>query len=95
MSRLLAALILLLLCVPVPMVLAEKTSKTGDNVQVHKEKVREVQREIKRGQAQIDEMRQKERLLLDRLDQMELQLQLIRDNLEKRRRERTLLRREI
>ncbi|GAJ11399.1 unnamed protein product, partial [marine sediment metagenome] len=54
-----------------------------------------VQKEIKRGQAQINEMRQKERLILDRLDQMELQLQLIRDNLEKRRRERTLLRREV
>jgi septal ring factor EnvC (AmiA/AmiB activator) len=77
------------------MVLAEKAGKHKDNVQVHKEKVREVQKEIKRGQAQVNEMRQKERLILDRLDQMELQLQLIRDNLEKRRRERTLLRREI
>ena len=95
MSRLLVALIVLLLCVQAPMVFAEKVGKTNDNVRVHKEKVKEVQKEIKRGQAQINEMRQKERLILDRLDQMELQLQLIRDNLEKRRRERTLLRKEI
>ena len=95
MSRVLLALLVLLLCVPASMVLAEKAQKTKRNVQVHKEKISEVQKEIKRGQAQINEMRQKERLILDRLDQMELQLQLIRDNLEKRRRERTLLRREI
>jgi septal ring factor EnvC (AmiA/AmiB activator) len=95
MRRLLSALIVLLLCVSTSMVLAGKVPKTKDNVQVHKEKVREVQKEIKRSQAQISEMRQKERLILDRLDQMELQLQLIRDNLEKRRRERTLLRSEI
>ena len=95
MSRVLLALLVLLLCVPASMVLAEKAQKTKQNVQVHKEKISEVQKEIKRGQAQINEMRQKERLILDRLDQMELQLQLIRDNLEKRRRERTLLRREV
>jgi septal ring factor EnvC (AmiA/AmiB activator) len=95
MSRVLLALLTLLFCVPAPMVLAEKVQKTKDNVQVHKKKRSEVQKEIKRGQAQINEMRQKERLILDRLDQMELQLQLIRDNLEKRRRERTLLRREV
>jgi len=95
MSRVLLALLVLLLCVPAPMVLAEKAQKTKHNVQVHKEKISEVQKEIKRGQAQINEMRQEERLILDRLDQMELQLQLIRDNLEKRRRERTLLRREV
>jgi septal ring factor EnvC (AmiA/AmiB activator) len=95
MSRVLLALLVLLLCVPASMVLAEKAQKTKRNVQVHKEKISEVQKEIKRGQAQINEMRQKERLILDRLDQMELQLQLIRDNLEKRRRERTLLRGEI
>jgi septal ring factor EnvC (AmiA/AmiB activator) len=95
MTRLVVALIVLLLCVQTPMVFAEKMGKANDNVRVHKEKVKEVQKEIKRGQVQIDEMRQKERLILDRLDQMELQLQLIRDNLEKRRRERTLLRKEI
>ena len=95
MSRFLVALIVVLLCGQAPMVCAEKVGKTNDNVRVHKEKVKEVQKEIKRGQAYINEMRQKERLILDRLDQMELQLQLIRDNLEKRRRERTLLRKEI
>ncbi|MGD8436317.1 MAG: peptidoglycan DD-metalloendopeptidase family protein [Syntrophobacterales bacterium] len=95
MSRLVVALIVVLLCVEAPVVSAEKVGKTNDNVRVHKEKVKEVQKEIKRGQAHINEMRQKERLILDQLDQMELQLQLIRDNLEKRRRERTLLRKEI
>jgi septal ring factor EnvC (AmiA/AmiB activator) len=95
MSRVVFALLLLLFCQPAPMVLADKVQKKKHTVQVHKEKISEVQKEIKRGQAQINEMRQKERLILDRLDQMELQLQLIRDNLEKRRRERTLLRREI
>ena len=95
MSRVILALLVLLLCVSAPTVLAEKAQKTKDNIQVHKEKISEVQKEIKRGQAQINEMRQKERLILDRLDQMELQLQLIRDNLGKRRRERTLLRREV
>ncbi|UCF02575.1 MAG: peptidoglycan DD-metalloendopeptidase family protein [Deltaproteobacteria bacterium] len=95
MSRVLLALLIVLFCVSAPMVLAEKVQKTKDNVQVHKKKRSEVQKEIKRGQEQITEMRQQERLILDRLDQMELQLQLIRDNLEKRRRERFLLRSEV
>jgi len=61
MSRVLLALLVLLLCVPAPTVLAEKAQKPKHNVQIHKEKISEVQKEIKRGQAQINEMRQKER----------------------------------
>jgi septal ring factor EnvC (AmiA/AmiB activator) len=95
MRRVLLALLVLLLCVSASMVLAAREQKTRRKVQAHKEKIGEVQKEIKRGQAQINEMRQKERLILDRLDQMELQLQLIRDNLKKRRRERAFLRREV
>jgi septal ring factor EnvC (AmiA/AmiB activator) len=95
MRRVLLALLVLLLCVPASMVLAAREQKTKGKVQAHKEKIGEVQKEIKRGRAQINEMRQKERLILDRLDQMELQLQLIHDDLEKRKRERTLLRREV
>ena len=68
MSRVLSALLVLLLWVPAPVVLAEKVQKTKRHVQAHKEKISEVQKEIKRGQAQINEMRQKERLILDRLD---------------------------
>jgi septal ring factor EnvC (AmiA/AmiB activator) len=74
---------------------AAEDGQTKGNIKVHKEKIGEVQQEIKRGQAQIEEMRQQERLLLERLDHMELQLQRFREEQEKRRRERASLRKQI
>jgi len=95
MSRILATLLSLLLCLSIVKVWAEEEGQTKGNIKVHKEKIGEVQQEIKRSQAQIEAMRQQERLLLDRLDQMELQLQKFREEREKRRRERASLRKQI
>jgi septal ring factor EnvC (AmiA/AmiB activator) len=74
---------------------AEEDGQAKGNIEVHKEKIGEVQQEIKRSQAQIKAMRQQERLLLGRLDQMELQLQKFREEQEIRRRERNSLRKQI
>jgi septal ring factor EnvC (AmiA/AmiB activator) len=95
MSRFFAAVLSLLLCLSLVRVWAAEDGQTKGNIKVHKEKIGEVQQEIKRGQAQIEEMRQQERLLLDRLDHMELQLQRFREEQEKRRRERASLRKQI
>jgi len=95
MSRVFAAALSLLLCLSIVKVWAEEDGQTKGNIKVHKEKIGEVQQEIKKSQAQIKEMRQQERLLLDRLDQMELQLQKFREEQEKRRRERASLRKQI
>jgi septal ring factor EnvC (AmiA/AmiB activator) len=95
MSRILAILLSFLLCLSTVEVWAEEEGQTKDNIKVHKEKIGEVQQEIKRSQAQIEAMRQQERLLLDRLDKMELQLQKFREEQEKRRRERASLRKQI
>jgi len=95
MSRFFAAVLSLLLCLSIVEVWAAEDGQTKGNIKVHKEKIGEVQQEIKRGQAQIEEMRQQERLLLDRLDHMELQLQRFREEQEKRRRERASLRKQI
>jgi len=95
MSRFFAAVLSLLLCLSIVEVWAAEDGQTKDNIKVHKEKIGEVQQEIKRSQAQIEEMRQQERLLLDRLDHMELQLQRLREEQEKRRRERASLRKQI
>ena len=95
MSRFFAAVLSLLLCLSIVEVWAAEDGQTKGNIKVHKEKIGEVQQEIKRSQAQIEEMRQQERLLLDRLDHMELQLQRLREEQEKRRRERASLRKQI
>lgn len=95
MSRFFAAVLSLLLCLSLVRVWAAEDGQTKGNIKVHKEKIGAVQQEIKRGQAQIEEMRQQERLLLERLDHMELQLQRFREEQEKRRRERASLRKQI
>ena len=95
MSRVFATVLSLLLCLSMVKVWAEDSGDKKGNIEVHKEKIGEVQQEIKRSQAQIKEMRQQERLLLDRLDHMELQLQKFREEQEKRRRERASLRKQI
>ncbi len=95
MSRVLATVIILLLCSDPSVVRAEKVDTLKRRVQNHKETIGEVQEEIKKGQAQIEVMRQKQRLILDRLDQMELQLQLFHKKLENLRSELTSLRQEI
>jgi len=94
MSRIVSTMLSLLLCLLIVRAWAEE-GQTKDYIKVHKEKIGEVQQEIKRSQAQIEAMRQKERLLLDRLDQMELQLQQLREEQEKRRKERANLRKKI
>jgi septal ring factor EnvC (AmiA/AmiB activator) len=95
MSRFFAAVLSLLLCLSIAEVWAAEDGHTKGNIKVHKEKIGAVQQEIKRGQAQIEEMRQQERLLLERLDHMELQLQRFREEQEKRRIERASLRKQI
>jgi septal ring factor EnvC (AmiA/AmiB activator) len=95
MSRFVAAVLSLLLCLPIVKVWAEENGQKKANIKAHKEKIGEVQQEIKRSKAQIEAMRQQERLLLDRLDQMELQLQWLREEQEKRRKERASLRKQI
>ena len=94
MSRIVTTMLNLLLCLWIVQARAGEGQTKGD-IKVHKEKIGEVQQEIKRSQAQIEAMRQKERLLLDRLDQMELQLQQLREEQEKRRKERANLREHI
>ena len=94
MSRIVATMLYLLLCLWIVQAWAEEGQTKGD-IQVHKEKIGEVQQEIKRSQGQIEAMRQKERLLLDRLDQMELQLQQLREEQEQKRKERASLRTQI
>jgi septal ring factor EnvC (AmiA/AmiB activator) len=94
MSRIVSTMLSLLLCLWIVQAWAEEAQTKGD-IQVHKEKIGEVQQEIKRSQGQIEAMRQKERLLLDRLDQMELQLQQLREEQERKRKERTHLRKQI
>jgi septal ring factor EnvC (AmiA/AmiB activator) len=94
MSRIVSTMLYLLLCLWIVQAWAEEAQTKGD-IQVHKEKIGEVQQEIKRSQGQIEAMRQKERLLLDRLDQMELQLQQLREEQERKRKERTHLRKQI
>ena len=95
MSRIFATLLSLLLCLSIVQVWAEEPGETKGGIKAHKEKIGQVQEEIKRSQAQIKVMQRKERLLLDQLDQMELQLQQFRQKLENRRRERAVLRKEI
>jgi septal ring factor EnvC (AmiA/AmiB activator) len=95
MSRILATVLSLLLCLSLVKVGAEEDGQTKGNIEVHKEKIGEVQQEIKRSKAQIKEMRQQERLLLDRLDRMEQQLQKFREEQDIRRRERDSLRKQI
>jgi len=94
MSRIVSTMLSLLLCLLIVQAWAEEGQTKGD-IKVHKEKIGEVQQEIKRSQAQIEAMRQKERLLLDRLDQMELQLQQLREEQEQKRKERANLRKHI
>jgi septal ring factor EnvC (AmiA/AmiB activator) len=95
MSRALSAIIVMLFCLPNSVVQAERVHKIRRNIQGHKEQIGEVQEEIERSEAQIKAMRQKERLILDRLDQMELQLQRTHKRLTNSRRERDSLRQEI
>jgi septal ring factor EnvC (AmiA/AmiB activator) len=94
MSRIVSTTLSLLLCLWIVQVWVGRSHAEGD-ITVQKEKIGEVHQEIERSQAQIEAMRQKERLLLDRLDQMELQLQHLREEQEKRRKERTHLRKQI
>ena len=94
MSRIVSTMLSLLLCLWIVQAWAGEGQTEGD-IKVHKEKIGEVQQEIERSQAQIESMRHKERLLLDRLDQMELQLQQLREEQEKARNERANLRKQI
>ena len=77
MSRIVSTALSLLLCLWIILGWAEEGRTEGD-IKVNKEKIGEVQQEMERSQAQIEAMRQKERLLLDRLDHMELQIQQLR-----------------
>ena len=95
MSRVISAIMVLLLCTPVSVIGAERVHQIRRSIQTHKEKITEVQEEIKRSQTEIKAMRQKERQILDRLDEMELQLQQIHKRLTDSRRERASLRKEI
>ena len=94
MSRIVSTMLSLLLCLWMVQAWAGEGQTEGD-IKVHKEKIGEVQQEIERSQAQIESMRHKERLLLDRLDQMELQIQQLREEQEKTRKERANLRKQI
>jgi septal ring factor EnvC (AmiA/AmiB activator) len=94
MSRIVSTVLSLLLSLWIAQVWAGQ-GQTEGAIKVHKEKIGEVQQEIKRSQAQIESMRQKERLLLDRLDQMELQLQQLGEEQQKRRKERANLHKQI
>jgi septal ring factor EnvC (AmiA/AmiB activator) len=62
---------------------------------VHKEQAGEVEEQIERGRLQIEEMRQKERRILDQLDRLESQLQEYHEKLETLKNERASLRRGI
>jgi septal ring factor EnvC (AmiA/AmiB activator) len=95
MIRVLATILVLLLCAPLSTVRAEKVHKIKRRIQIQQEKIGEVQKEIERGQDQIKDIRQKERLILERLDQMELQLQLFSEKRDGLRRELTSLRQEV
>ena len=88
-------MLVLLLCLPMGEVRAEKVPQSEDSVEIHKKKMGEVQQEIQRSQAKLKSIRQQERLILDKLDQMELELQQIYQNLESRRSERAALQKEI
>jgi septal ring factor EnvC (AmiA/AmiB activator) len=94
MSRLVSTMLSLLLCLWIVQAWAGEGQIEGD-IKVHKQKIGEVQQEIKRSQAQIESMRHRERLLLDRLDQMELHIQQLREEQEKTRKERANLRKQI
>ena len=94
MSRIVSTMLSLLLCLWMVQAWAGEGQTEGD-IKVHKEKIGEVQQEIERSQAQIESMRHKERLLLDRLGQMELQIQQLREEQEKTRKERANLRKQI
>ena len=94
MSRIVSTMLSLLLCLWMVQAWAGEGQTEGD-IKVHKEKIGEVQQEIERSQAQIESMRHKERLLLDRLDQMELHIQHLREQQEKTRKERANLRKQI
>jgi septal ring factor EnvC (AmiA/AmiB activator) len=85
----------MLLCLPVSNVLAERVHKIRRSIQINQKQMGEVQQEIERSQAQIEEMRKKERLILDLLDQMELELQISSEKLDRLNRERTSLGLEI
>ncbi len=95
MRRVYLTLLVVLLCLPIVKVRAERAQKIKRSIKIHEEKIGQVQKEIKRSQAQIEEMRQKERMLLDRLDQMEQQLQHIHDKLNKHSRQRASLLKEV
>jgi septal ring factor EnvC (AmiA/AmiB activator) len=94
MSRTVSTMLSLLLCLWIVQSWAGEGQTEGD-IKVHKEKIGEVQQEIKKSQAQIEAMRQKERLLLDRLDQMELQFQQLGEEQQKIRKERANLHKQI
>ncbi len=95
MSRVVLAVMCLLLCWPISTSRAERVHKIRRSIQSHKKQISEVQEEIKRSQTQIKDMQHQEQQILDRLDEMELQLQQIQKNLANSRRERASLRKEI
>ncbi|UCE83758.1 MAG: hypothetical protein JSV47_04340, partial [Deltaproteobacteria bacterium] len=95
MTRILSLVLIMLLCLPVSNVLAERVHKIRRSIQINQKQMGEVQQEIERSQAQIEEMRKKERLILDLLDQMELELQIASEKLDRLNRERTSLGLEI
>ncbi len=95
MIRILLTMLVVLFWFPLAAVGAEKVQETKGSVQTQKQKIGEVQEEIKKSQAKLKVMRKKERLILEQLDQMELELQEIYENLDSRKRERVSLRKEI
>ena len=95
MIRGMPVILVLLLCLHVPGVRAERDQELKHTIKGHKAQMGEVRRELKQGRAKIKVMRQRERLILDRLDQMELELQLIREKQERQEQERKNLRQDI
>ena len=95
MIRGMPVILVLLLCLHVPGVRAERDQELKHTIKGHKAQMGEVRRELKQGRAKIKVMRQRERLILDRLDQMELDLQLIREKQERQEQERKNLRQDI
>ncbi len=95
MSRMILVTMVFLFCVPTSVVRAEKTHMIRRSIQIQKDQIDKVKKEMKRSQSQIKAMRHEERVILDQLDQMELQLQRTHERLLSSRREHASLIKEI
>ena len=78
-------MLVLLLCLPTGEVRAEKVHESEGSVDIHQKKMGEVQQEIKRSRAKLKLIRQQERLILDKLDQMEIELQPLLQKVRRKR----------